>query len=148
MKTLVTLATLVFLAAIGGVNLMAAGQATKPSAVSSAAPPAVQSAAQSAGQTAPAPAAPAPAAPAPAPVRYTLAEIARHADAKSCWMAIDGVVYNFTAYLPQHPADPQAMLRHCGKEASEAFRTKDAGRPHSPYAARLLDTYRIGTLRD
>lgn len=126
MKTLVTLATLVFLAAIGGVKLMAAGQATKPPAASSAAP----------------------AAAAPAPVRYTRAEIARHADAKSCWMAIDGVVYDFTVYLPQHPADPQAILRHCGKEASEAFRTKDAGRPHSPYAAGLLDTYRIGTLRD
>ncbi|MFP5461308.1 MAG: cytochrome b5 domain-containing protein [Gammaproteobacteria bacterium] len=144
MKTLITLATLVFLAAIGGVNLMAAGQATKPPAASSAAAPAVQAPAQPAGQAA----APAPAAPAPAPTRYTLAEIARHADAKSCWMAIDGVVYDFTAYLPQHPADPQAMLKHCGREASEAFRTKDAGRPHSPYAARLLGTYRIGTLRD
>ena len=143
MKTLVTLATLVFLAAIGGVRLMAAGQATKPPAVSSAAPPAVQAAAQSAGQSTAAPAAPV-----PAPVRYLLDEIARHADAKSCWMAIGGVVYDFTAYLPKHPADPQAILRHCGKEASEAFRTKDAGRPHSPYAARLLDTYRIGTLRD
>jgi hypothetical protein len=149
MKLLVTLATLVFLAAIGGVNLMAAGQATKQPAASSAAAPAVQAPAQPAGQAAaPAPAAPAPAAPAPAPARYTLAEIARHADAKSCWMAIDGVVYDFTAYLPQHPADPQAMLKHCGREASEAFRTKDAGRPHSPYAARLLGTYRIGTLRD
>ena len=146
MKTLITLATLVFLAAIGGVNLMAAGQATKPPAVSSAAQPGVQAATQAAGQTAAAPATPAPSTPAPA--RYTVAEIAGHADAKSCWMAIDGVVYDFTAYLPQHPADPQAMLRHCGKEASEAFRTKDAGRPHSPYAARLLDTYRIGTLRD
>ena len=144
MKLLVTLATLVFLAAIGGVNLMAAGQATKQPAASSAAAPAVQAPAQPAGQAA----APAPAAPAPAPARYTLAEIARHADAKSCWMAIDGVVYDFTAYLPQHPADPQAMLKHCGREASEAFRTKDAGRPHSPYAARLLGTYRIGTLRD
>lgn len=152
MKTLVTLATLVFLAAIGGVGLMAAGQATKPPAASSAAPPAVQAAAQPAaqpaGQAAEAPATRASAAPASTSERYTLAEIARHADAKSCWMAIDGAVYDFTAYLPQHPADPQAMLRHCGKEASEAFRTKDAGRPHSPYAARLLDTYRIGTLRD
>ena len=112
MKTLVTLATLVFWFAIGGVELMAAGSA------------------------------------APAPASYSLAEVARHADARSCWMAIDGAVYDFTAYLPQHPANPQAMLRHCGGEASEAFRTKDVGRPHSPYAVRLLDTYRIGRLRD
>jgi cytochrome b involved in lipid metabolism len=77
---------------------------------------------------------------------YSLIEVARHADATSCWMAIDGVVYDFTAYLPQHPADPAAMLKHCGKEASEAFRTKDVGRPHSPYAAQLLPKYRIGEL--
>ena len=120
MKTLVTLATLVFWFAVGGVKLMAAGQPAKPAAASPATQPAV----------------------------YGLAEVARHADEKSCWMAIDGAVYDFTTYLPQHPADPQAMLRHCGREASEAFRTKDVGRPHSPYATRLLDTYRIGTLRD
>ncbi|MCO5108483.1 MAG: cytochrome b5 domain-containing protein [Burkholderiaceae bacterium] len=78
--------------------------------------------------------------------RFTLAEIARHADAKSCWMAIDGVVYDFTDYLPQHPAPADAMPRHCGTEATEAFRTKDAGRPHSPYAAQLLPKYRIGEL--
>lgn len=78
--------------------------------------------------------------------RFTLAEIARHADAKSCWMAIDGVVYDFTDYLPQHPAPADAMPRHCGTEATEAFRTKDAGRPHSSYAAQLLPKYRIGEL--
>ncbi len=78
--------------------------------------------------------------------RYRLADLAQHADAKSCWMAIDGVVYDFTAYLPEHPADPAAMLGYCGGEASTAFRTKDAGRPHSSYARRLLAQYRIGML--
>lgn len=125
MRLIVTLATLAFWGAVAGVNLMASGTA----------PAAPAAAARSA---------------APAPARsaqYTLAEIARHADAGSCWMAIDGVVYDFTAYLPRHPAPPQAMLRHCGKEAGEAFRTKDAGRPHSAYARTLLDDFRIGTLR-
>lgn len=126
MKALVTFFTLVFCAAVAGVNLMAAGAGTVTQA------PAAQ---------------PAGAQPAGAHAGYTLAEVAQHADAKSCWMAIDGAVYDFTAYLPKHPADPKAMLRHCGKEASEAFRTKDAGRPHSPYAAQLMQGYRIGTLR-
>lgn len=78
--------------------------------------------------------------------RFALAELARHADATSCWMAIDGVVYDFTDYLPQHPAPEAVMLRHCGKEATEAFRTKGVGRPHSPRAVRLLPRYRIGDL--
>lgn len=81
-----------------------------------------------------------------APRAIPLAEVARHRDRDSCWMAIDGKVYDFTAYLPSHPADPTVMLRHCGTEASRAFATKDVGRPHSPWAVKMLDTYLIGNL--
>jgi len=128
MKGLVTIATLAFWLVLAGVHGLAAREAGQAPAPVSA--------------PAPAPA-PAPAAPEP---RHRLDDVARHADANSCWMAIDGVVYDFTGYLPQHPADPDVMLRHCGREASEAFRTKDAGRPHSPYAQRLLARHRIGVL--
>ncbi|MGE0386359.1 MAG: cytochrome b5 domain-containing protein [Gammaproteobacteria bacterium] len=77
---------------------------------------------------------------------YTLADVALHATAQDCWMALDGAVHDFTAYLPSHPAEPGLMLSWCGKEASEAFRTKTRGRAHSPYAASLLPKYRIGVL--
>jgi cytochrome b involved in lipid metabolism len=78
---------------------------------------------------------------------FTLAELARHGSAADCWMAIDGQVYDFTAYVPQHPAEPALLLAWCGKEASEAYRTKTKGRPHSAYADQLLPRYRIGLLR-
>ena len=78
---------------------------------------------------------------------YTLADVGRHAGVGDCWMVIDAVVYDFSDYLPQHPADPSLMLDWCGKEASEAYRTKTKGRPHSPYADQLLPRYRIGALR-
>jgi cytochrome b involved in lipid metabolism len=78
---------------------------------------------------------------------YTLADVGRHAGPGDCWMVIDGQVYDFSAYLSQHPADPSLMLVWCGKEASEAYRTKTKGRPHSPYADQLLPKYRIGALR-
>lgn len=81
-----------------------------------------------------------------ADARHSLAEVARHASPSDCWMVIDGVVYDFTAYLPKHPADPALIRKYCGRDASEAFRTKDAGRPHSPYAQQLLPTYRKGVL--
>jgi cytochrome b involved in lipid metabolism len=55
-------------------------------------------------------------------------------------------VYDFTAYLPGHPADPAVIQPWCGKDASEAYRTKTRGRPHSPYADTLLPRYRIGAL--
>ena len=75
-----------------------------------------------------------------------LAEIARHATAGDCWMALDGIVYDITAYLPDHPSNPRIILPWCGKEASEAYRTKTRGRPHSAEADGLLRTYRIGVL--
>lgn len=77
---------------------------------------------------------------------YNLAEVARHAGKNDCWMAIGKDVYDLTAYLPQHPSDPAVVLPWCGRDATEAYRTKTKGRPHSPYADQLLPKYRIGTL--
>jgi len=78
--------------------------------------------------------------------RISLTEVARHATPADCWMAIRGVVYDFSAYLPQHPTTPEVIAPWCGKEATEAYNTKTKGRPHSPYADDLLAKYRIGAL--
>ena len=74
------------------------------------------------------------------------AELARHDHAESCWKAIDGLVYDFTDYIPEHPTPPAVMLRWCGKEASEAYHTKGYGSPHSPAADAMLPDYLIGRL--
>jgi cytochrome b involved in lipid metabolism len=78
--------------------------------------------------------------------RISLKEVAQHASASDCWMAIRGAVYDLSAYLPQHPSPPELVLSWCGKEATDAYNTKTKGRPHSPYADELLVKYRIGTL--
>lgn len=91
---------------------------------------------------------PLPVAVAPAVKQYTLKEVAQHATARDCWMAIGGKVYDFSAYLPLHPSAPEVMTRHCGKEATRAFETKDRGRPHSEYATSLLAKYYVGVLRE
>lgn len=93
-----------------------------------------------------------PATVAPAPVTaadrlYTLAEVARHATPTDCWMAIDGSVYDFSAYLPRHPSEPELIEPWCGREASEAYRTKTLGRPHSQRATALMAGYRVGGLQ-
>lgn len=75
-----------------------------------------------------------------------LGEIARHAAAEDCWMAINGVVYDITSYIPDHPSNPRIVLPWCGKEATEAYRTKTCGRPHSAEADSLLKKYRIGAV--
>jgi len=78
---------------------------------------------------------------------FTLAEVAKHNRVQDCWMAIAGAVYDFTSYLPQHPSDPALITPWCGKEATEAYRTKNKGRPHSAYADGLLAKFRIGSLQ-
>ncbi len=79
---------------------------------------------------------------------YSLAEVAGHSQREDCWMAIGGEVYNLSAYLPQHPSNPAIVLPWCGKEATQAYRTKNRGRPHTSNADQLLSKYRIGKLGD
>jgi cytochrome b involved in lipid metabolism len=73
-------------------------------------------------------------------------ELARHDSAASCWMAIDGRVYDVTDYIDVHPADPHLMLKYCGRDSSQAFADKEVGRPHSARAVRLLERYLVGPL--
>lgn len=84
---------------------------------------------------------------APVGIQYTMKDVAQHAAAKDCWMVIAGKVYDFSSYIPQHPAAAEVMARHCGQEATRAFETKDRARPHSDYARSLLAKYQLGTLR-
>ncbi len=75
------------------------------------------------------------------------AELAKHASIKDCWMAIRGSVYDLTAYLPQHPTRPEVIDVWCGKEATGAYNTKGAGRPHGKYTDQMLGMYQIGEFR-
>ena len=76
----------------------------------------------------------------------SLDELKWHDSAADCWMAIEGDVYNFTSYIPVHPAAPEALWKWCGKEATEAFNTKGYGNPHSPAARAMLPQYLVGKL--
>ncbi|MBE0485415.1 cytochrome b5-like heme/steroid binding domain-containing protein [Marinobacter sp.] len=77
---------------------------------------------------------------------YRLGQVAEHNHAGSCWKAIDGVVYDLTEYLPNHPTEEEVFTRWCGQEATSAWLDKGNGRPHSPRAAARLEDYRIGVL--
>lgn len=77
---------------------------------------------------------------------FTLTEVAEHSTLESCWKVIDGKVYDFTDYIPQHPTPPRVMEAWCGREASDAMRTKGIGRDHSPAAWAMMRPYLIGEL--
>lgn len=79
---------------------------------------------------------------------YTLSEVAEHDSLESCWMAIEGKVYDFTDYIPDHPTEPSVMEEWCGREATEGMRTKGYGRDHSRRAWAMMEDYLIGILEE
>lgn len=77
---------------------------------------------------------------------YSLGEVAEHDTIEDCWMAIRGKVYDFTDYIPQHPAPPAVIEPWCGREATEGMTTKGYGRDHSAAAWEQMESYQIGVL--
>lgn len=85
---------------------------------------------------------------APVSASAALADISSHNREDDCWVSIEGHTYDITPYLPDHPTEPEVILPWCGKEATQAWLTKNKGRPHSPRASQLLEKYRVGNGRD
>ena len=82
-----------------------------------------------------------------------MAEIARHNKQTDCWMLISGKVYNITSYFGSHPGGSGAMSATCGKDATDAYYTKDpyassssSRSAHSSRAQSLLSNYYLGNL--
>lgn len=79
--------------------------------------------------------------------RYRLEEVALHASPEDCWLVIDGLVYELTDYLDEHPAPAGVIEPWCGREASQAYHTKQRGRAHGALADRLLADFLRGRLQ-
>ena len=79
-------------------------------------------------------------------VGYTMAEIAGHASSASCWLLVDGRVYDVTDYLRSHPGGARTITPWCGKEATTAFATEDGRGEHSSRAYQELEKYYLGDL--
>lgn len=71
---------------------------------------------------------------------YTLAQVATHNNASSCWAAINGKVYNLTSWINQHPGGPERILSICGKDGSALFNGQHSGeaRPETMLAGFYL----------
>lgn len=79
---------------------------------------------------------------------YTLADVKEHSSASDCWLAIEGKVYDVTAYIKQgiHPGG-EAILLGCGSDATELFRNRPNGSgSHSEKAEGYLVNFYLGDL--
>jgi len=81
--------------------------------------------------------------PTPTVVGYTMAQVRANNTARSCWTAIDGVVYDLTRWISSHPGGSGAILFLCGTDGTNAF---SAQHQNQARPAIRLDTYRLGPL--
>ncbi|MBP9707748.1 MAG: cytochrome b5 domain-containing protein [Oligoflexales bacterium] len=79
----------------------------------------------------------------------SLSELSRHNSENDCWLAIDGYVYNVSKYIILHKEECKKsnFVEYCGKDASEAWKTKEAEKvPHKKKSRRKLESAKIGKL--
>lgn len=74
---------------------------------------------------------------------YALSEVAMHGDVASCWTAIDGMVYDLTSWIPQHPGGEAAIVSLCGTDGTAAFHSQHGDNKKQ---ADILATFKIGAL--
>lgn len=85
--------------------------------------------------------------PASSPVNaatFTMSDVATHADAASCYTAINGSVYDLTAFVNRHPGGAGKILSICGKDGTAAFQGKHGG---MALQESTLAGMKIGTLQ-
>lgn len=75
---------------------------------------------------------------------YSLADIAMHKDASSCWVAVDGSVYDLTPFVGKHPGGDVAILSLCGRDGSADFHEEHG--MGGPDQQAVFTKYRIGAL--
>ncbi len=75
---------------------------------------------------------------------YTMRQVRRHRTAANCWSAINGGVYNLTAFVSKHPGGSSTIAGLCGRRGSVAFNAQHKG---SASAKAVLKGYKIGRLR-
>lgn len=73
--------------------------------------------------------------------------VAQHAQRSDCWIVIENHVYDITRALQDHDRYKYKLDPWCGKDATEAWKTKDGkNKAHSRKANLQLQALRIGSL--
>ena len=65
--------------------------------------------------------------PSASPAGYTMADVKKANTRAKCWSAIDGNVYDLTAWISAHPGGASAITFLCGIDGSNAFKAQHEG---------------------
>lgn len=79
-------------------------------------------------------------------------EVARHNRPNDCWIVIQGVVFDLTPYLPEHPGRKREIDGYCGRDGTHSWSAKESGpekgESHTDQAFQILAEYpRVGIVR-
>lgn len=74
---------------------------------------------------------------------FTMAQVEQHSGADSCWVAIDGSVYDLTTWESRHPGGTEPILELCGTDGTAAFTAQHGGQGEPN---KELATFKIGIL--
>jgi len=96
--------------------------------------------------TAPSPTAKATPTPTPSTTQagYTMADVKKASTRAKCWSAIDGNVYDLTAWISAHPGGASAITFLCGIDGSNAFKAQHENQSRP---AMNLTKYLLGPLK-
>lgn len=75
---------------------------------------------------------------------YTMNDVAMHNTSTDCWQAINGKVYNLSAYIASNQHPNTKINDGCGKDATAMF--KEVAK-HNGKAEAMLPEYLLGTLQ-
>ncbi|PWN49012.1 putative CYB2-L-lactate dehydrogenase [Violaceomyces palustris] len=48
-------------------------------------------------------------------------QVAKHNNAESCWVIVNGDIWDVTDFLPEHPGGSKIILKYAGKDATEEY---------------------------
>ncbi|MBP9686891.1 MAG: cytochrome b5 domain-containing protein [Candidatus Doudnabacteria bacterium] len=75
---------------------------------------------------------------------YSMAEVATHNSRENCWAAVNGNVYDLSAWIAQHPGGPAAIAKLCGTDGSAQFNKQHGSQAQANTA---LAQFKIGALK-
>lgn len=73
--------------------------------------------------------------------KYSMAEVAMHSTAESCWVVVEGEVYDVTSFLDEHPGGKALLLSVAGTDATTTF---NGIHPDLQTALRAGEAFKIG----
>ena len=72
---------------------------------------------------------------------YTLKEVRRHNNSKSCWLVVRNKVYDVTKFLELHPEHTERVLRTIGEDITIDYDF------HTTYQKKIWEKYKIGKIK-